>query len=82
MNNNNNTKIILFCLIILTIYRLLSKISPSEKYRAVVREYDGKKYLEVWKNNSFLMRVVDLNAISDSNIHGLIYTDCKYYDLI
>lgn len=25
-----------------------------------------------------MMRAVDLNAISDSNVHGAIYTDCRY----
>lgn len=57
----------------------MSKVSPSEKYKAVVRESDGKKYLEVWKNNSFMMRAVDLNVIGDSDIHGAIYTDCKCF---
>lgn len=55
------------------------RLSPSEKYKAVIRDSDGKKFLEVWKNNSFLLRVVDLNAISDCNVHGAIYTDCKCF---
>lgn len=63
---------------ILITFRLLSKVSPSEKYKAVIRDYDGKKYLEVWDTNSYMMRVVDLNAINDSNVHGAVYTDGKY----
>lgn len=59
------------------IYRQLTKLSPSEKYKAVIRDTDSKKFLEIWKNNIFLFRAVDLNAISDSNVHGAVYTDCK-----
>ncbi|KAL3268614.1 hypothetical protein HHI36_007720 [Cryptolaemus montrouzieri] len=50
---------------------LLYSSSPSEKYRAVLREADEKQYLEIWQQQN-LFRTVDLNTL---NVHGKVYCD-------
>lgn len=51
--------------------RQLSVISPSEKYRAVLRSSNDKQFIEVWQNEN-LSKIVDLNAL---DIHGDVYAD-------
>lgn len=51
--------------------RLLSAISPSEKYRAVLRDIESKQYLEVWQKQN-LTRNIDLTAL---DVHGQVYAD-------
>ncbi|KAJ8934689.1 hypothetical protein NQ318_015158 [Aromia moschata] len=53
---------------------LLSRNSPSEKYRAVLRENDSKQYLEIWENQK-IIRTVDLAAI---DVHGSVYSDVEF----
>ncbi|XP_072932261.1 acylamino-acid-releasing enzyme-like [Epargyreus clarus] len=57
---------------------LLSAVSPSEAFRAVIREdRDGKdnkkQYMEVWSKNT-LVHSVDLSALE---VHGDVYTDSE-----
>lgn len=60
-------------------FRLISKLSPSGKYRAVIRECetkDGlKQFLEIWEQ-LILTHCVDLNAADE---HSDVYTDGQYY---
>ncbi|KAK9873204.1 hypothetical protein WA026_021437 [Henosepilachna vigintioctopunctata] len=51
--------------------------SPSEKYRAVLRETEEKQYLEIWQHQN-LFRTVDLSAI---DVHGKVYTDVEFKSL-
>lgn len=53
---------------------LLSKISPSEKLRAVLRENENNQMLEIWKREN-LIRAVDLNTL---DVHGNVYTDVEF----
>ncbi|XP_060802814.1 acylamino-acid-releasing enzyme isoform X2 [Amyelois transitella] len=58
---------------------LLSSISPSESYRAVIREEKDKKdvkkqYLEVW-SKSTLTHSIDLTAV---DVHGDVYADSEF----
>ncbi|EFA09948.1 acylamino-acid-releasing enzyme [Tribolium castaneum] len=52
----------------------LSTISPSEKYKAVLRTSNDKQFIEVWQNQN-LTKIVDLNAL---DIHGDVYTDGEF----
>ncbi|KAJ8927445.1 hypothetical protein NQ314_020115 [Rhamnusium bicolor] len=54
-------------------FRVLSRNSASEKFRAVLRENDSKQYLEIWQDNNIL-RTVDVVA---SDIHGPVYSDAE-----
>ncbi|XP_022905429.2 acylamino-acid-releasing enzyme-like isoform X1 [Onthophagus taurus] len=56
---------------------LMRSTSKSEKFQCVVRENDGKQYLEIWTNDN-LSRCVDLKAL---DIHGDIYTDGEFGSL-
>ncbi|KAG7303096.1 hypothetical protein JYU34_013125 [Plutella xylostella] len=60
---------------------LLSSVSPSEKYQAIIREErdkDGKKqYLEVWEGHRMLSSV-DLAALE---LHGEVYADSEFSSL-
>ncbi|XP_056638015.1 acylamino-acid-releasing enzyme-like [Diorhabda sublineata] len=49
----------------------LSRLSHSEKLRAVLRDCDNKQFLEIWQQHN-LIRSVDLNAL---DIHGPVYAD-------
>ncbi|GLV34314.1 uncharacterized protein CBL_00242 [Carabus blaptoides fortunei] len=58
---------------------LLTAVSISEKYRAVLREVPNEKeankqFLEVWSKNK-LTHSVDLGAL---NLHGNVYTDVEF----
>ncbi|XP_076266303.1 acylamino-acid-releasing enzyme-like isoform X2 [Rhynchophorus ferrugineus] len=53
---------------------LLTRTSPSRKYKAVLRENDSKQFLEIWQHHSIL-RTVDLSSL---DIHGNIYTDAEF----
>lgn len=55
------------------ILRILSRVSESQKLRALVRESDSKQFLEVWQSSN-LVRVVDLATL---DVHGNIYTDSE-----
>ncbi|CAG9862113.1 unnamed protein product [Phyllotreta striolata] len=50
---------------------LISRISKSEKYRAVLKDFDNKQFLEVWQGHN-LKRSVDLNTL---DVHGSVYAD-------
>lgn len=50
---------------------LLTVVSPSEHFKAVLRELDSKQYLEIWLNSN-LTRNIDLSAL---DVHGNVYTD-------
>ncbi|XP_025831069.1 acylamino-acid-releasing enzyme isoform X2 [Agrilus planipennis] len=54
---------------------LLSRTSPSENYRAVIREIEGKdsrkQLLEIWSHQN-LHHAVDLSALE---LHGDVYAD-------
>ncbi|CAG9093044.1 unnamed protein product [Plutella xylostella] len=60
---------------------LLSSVSPSEKYQAIIREErdkDGKKqFLEVWEGPRMLSSV-DLAALE---LHGEVYADSEFSSL-
>ncbi|CAH1156028.1 unnamed protein product [Phaedon cochleariae] len=53
---------------------VLSRNSPSEKFRAVLRDIDSKQYLEVWQENNNI-RTVDLGAL---DLHGSVYSDVEF----
>nr|AEE63650.1 unknown [Dendroctonus ponderosae] len=53
---------------------ILSRLSESQKLRAVLRESDSKQFLEVWQSNK-LVRVVDLAAL---DVHGNVYADVEF----
>lgn len=52
----------------------ISRLSHSEKFRAVLRDYENKQFLEVWQQHN-LIRSVDLNAL---DIHGSVYADREF----
>lgn len=54
---------------------LLFSASPSEKFKAVLRENDEKQFLEIWQQEN-LYRTVDLNIL---DIHGKVYCDGDFY---
>ncbi|CAH0554422.1 unnamed protein product [Brassicogethes aeneus] len=53
---------------------VLSRVSKSEKFRAVLRENDSKQFLEIWHSEN-LIRCVDLNAL---DVHGNVYADVEF----
>ncbi|XP_044753157.1 acylamino-acid-releasing enzyme-like [Coccinella septempunctata] len=53
---------------------LLSCVSPSERFKAVLRESDEKQYLEIWEHQN-LYRTVDLNLL---DLHGKVYCDGEF----
>lgn len=58
-------------------FRLLKSHSPSEKFKAVLRDVENKEgrkqFLEIWQQHN-LKRSVDLNTL---DLHGDVYTDGK-----
>lgn len=56
---------------------IVSKISSSERFRAVIREVDEKQFLEIW-NKQCLFRSVDLTTL---DVHGKIYSDAEFGSL-
>ncbi|XP_066246254.1 acylamino-acid-releasing enzyme-like isoform X1 [Euwallacea similis] len=71
---NNNLKSIESTLPVDVSSEVLSKVSGSQKLKAVLRESDSKHYLEIWKNSN-LVRVVDLAAL---DVHGNVYADVEF----
>lgn len=59
----------------------MTKISPSGKYRAIIRECetkDGpKQFLEIWKQ-AVMTNCVDLAA---ADVHLDVYTDGNIFDI-
>ncbi|CAG9830078.1 unnamed protein product [Diabrotica balteata] len=53
---------------------IISRLSKSEKFRAVLRDYDSKQFLEIWQGHN-LIRSVDLNTL---DAHGSVYTDGEF----
>ncbi|KAG5879727.1 hypothetical protein JTB14_023041 [Gonioctena quinquepunctata] len=53
---------------------ILSSISVTEKFKAVLRENETKQFLEIWQGHNIL-RTVDLNAL---DAHGSIYADVEF----
>ncbi|XP_066149420.1 acylamino-acid-releasing enzyme-like isoform X2 [Euwallacea fornicatus] len=71
---NNHLKSIESTLPVDITSEVLSKISESQKLKAVLRENDSKHYIEIWKNSN-LVRVVDLAAL---DVHGNVYADVEF----
>jgi len=53
---------------------LVSRVSKSQKLKAVLRENDTKQFLEIWQNSN-LIRTVDLAAL---DVHGNVYADAEF----
>ncbi|CAG9773046.1 unnamed protein product [Ceutorhynchus assimilis] len=53
---------------------IISRVSKSQKLKAVLREKDSNQILEIWQQTN-LIRVVDLAAL---DVHGNVYTDVEF----